>query len=194
VTSATNLSFAHCSSSLRGFPRPEEAKPHCGDSASRSSDTTRAAASIRRTISSFFQRASLGRDKAKDDQLVFRGHLDAPVYTHWADDKLVTKYRDAGVDLPQMLSARRDQKLGALRCRPQQRNGVRFSARSPAHSGIEDQTVGEPRAVAARLYRILSIHWLIRKIMASSIPRNDCRFRGLQIRQHLGSYCPINRS
>jgi 5-methyltetrahydropteroyltriglutamate--homocysteine methyltransferase len=30
-------------------------------------------------------------------------HLDAPVYTHWADDKLVAKYRDAGVDLPRML-------------------------------------------------------------------------------------------
>ena len=30
-------------------------------------------------------------------------HLDAPVYTHWADDKLVTKYRAAGIDLPRML-------------------------------------------------------------------------------------------
>jgi 5-methyltetrahydropteroyltriglutamate--homocysteine methyltransferase len=30
-------------------------------------------------------------------------HLDAPVYTHWADDNLVTKYRGAGVDLPRML-------------------------------------------------------------------------------------------
>ena len=30
--------------------------------------------------------------------------IDSPVYTHWADDSLVTKYRNAGIDLEELLT------------------------------------------------------------------------------------------
>src|SRR6478752_5992772 len=46
-------SFAHCSSSARTLPSSVEAKPHCGERHSWSSETNLAACSIRRLISSF---------------------------------------------------------------------------------------------------------------------------------------------
>src|SRR4249920_1577131 len=53
ATSTIMRSFAHCSSSASTLPSSVEAKPHCGDRHSWSSEIYLEAASIRRLISSF---------------------------------------------------------------------------------------------------------------------------------------------